>query len=199
MTPGDSPRPSRRPRDHHPRQPHRRASDRTARRHVPRRHRSGDRRRPRPGPRADAADVDLAVDGGQARVSRLVAHAGRRAIADPAPPRRRARGRPRATSSAPRASTPASRCSSHARWTSRGPWRTSASSRPRSCTPASDLFPTDDRALNYTLRRPRGVAGLISPWNLPLYLFTWKIAPALATGNTVVAKPSELTPRPRPC
>jgi aminomuconate-semialdehyde/2-hydroxymuconate-6-semialdehyde dehydrogenase len=58
----------------------------------------------------------------------------------------------------------------------------------------SDLFATDDRALNYTLRRPRGVAGLISPWNLPLYLFTWKIAPAIATGNTVVAKPSELTP-----
>jgi aminomuconate-semialdehyde/2-hydroxymuconate-6-semialdehyde dehydrogenase len=49
-------------------------------------------------------------------------------------------------------------------------------------------------ALNYTLRRARGVAGCISPWNLPLYLFTWKIAPALATGNTVVAKPSELTP-----
>ncbi|MGE3165619.1 MAG: aldehyde dehydrogenase [Planctomycetota bacterium] len=52
----------------------------------------------------------------------------------------------------------------------------------------------DDVALNYTTRQPRGVAGLISPWNLPLYLFTWKIAPALATGNTVVAKPSELTP-----
>lgn len=51
-------------------------------------------------------------------------------------------------------------------------------------------------ALNYTLRRPRppGVAGLISPWNLPLYLLTWKIAPALATGNTAVAKPSEVTP-----
>lgn len=51
-----------------------------------------------------------------------------------------------------------------------------------------------EHALNYVLRRPRGVAGLISPWNLPLYLLTWKIAPALATGNTVVAKPSELTP-----
>ena len=49
-------------------------------------------------------------------------------------------------------------------------------------------------ALNYTLRRPRGVAGLISPWNLPLYLLTWKIAPALATGNTAVCKPSEITP-----
>jgi aminomuconate-semialdehyde/2-hydroxymuconate-6-semialdehyde dehydrogenase len=49
-------------------------------------------------------------------------------------------------------------------------------------------------ALNYTLRSPRGVAGCISPWNLPLYLFTWKIAPALATGNTVVGKPSEVTP-----
>ncbi len=53
---------------------------------------------------------------------------------------------------------------------------------------------TDGQALNYTLRLPRGVAGLISPWNLPLYLLTWKIAPALATGNTAVAKPSEVTP-----
>ncbi len=48
--------------------------------------------------------------------------------------------------------------------------------------------------LNYTLRAPLGVVGTISPWNLPLYLFTWKIAPALAAGNTVVAKPSEVTP-----
>jgi aminomuconate-semialdehyde/2-hydroxymuconate-6-semialdehyde dehydrogenase len=53
---------------------------------------------------------------------------------------------------------------------------------------------TDDRALNYTLRQPLGVAGLISPWNLPLYLLTWKIAPAIAAGNSCVAKPSELTP-----
>ncbi len=58
----------------------------------------------------------------------------------------------------------------------------------------SESHATDYEALNYTLRRPRGVAGLISPWNLPLYLLTWKIAPALATGNTAVAKPSELTP-----
>jgi len=49
-------------------------------------------------------------------------------------------------------------------------------------------------AVNVTLRSPRGVAGLISPWNLPLYLLTWKIAPALATGNTAVCKPSEFTP-----
>ncbi len=53
---------------------------------------------------------------------------------------------------------------------------------------------TDTTALNFTLRAPRGVAGLISPWNLPLYLFSWKVAPALATGNTAVGKPSELTP-----
>lgn len=50
------------------------------------------------------------------------------------------------------------------------------------------------KALNYTLRQPVGVVGCISPWNLPLYLFTWKIAPALAVGCTVVAKPSEVTP-----
>jgi aminomuconate-semialdehyde/2-hydroxymuconate-6-semialdehyde dehydrogenase len=58
----------------------------------------------------------------------------------------------------------------------------------------TEAHQTDTRALNVTLRRPRGVAGLISPWNLPLYLFSWKVAPALATGNTVVGKPSELTP-----
>jgi len=51
-----------------------------------------------------------------------------------------------------------------------------------------------EAGLNYTLRRPLGVVAAISPWNLPLYLFTWKIAPALAAGNTVVAKPSEITP-----
>lgn len=50
------------------------------------------------------------------------------------------------------------------------------------------------KALNYTQRRARGVAGLISPWNLPLYLLTWKIGPAMATGNTCVCKPSEVTP-----
>ncbi len=58
----------------------------------------------------------------------------------------------------------------------------------------SEMHATDDRALNYTLSQPVGVAGLISPWNLPLYLLTWKIAPALAAGNCVVAKPSELAP-----
>ena len=51
-----------------------------------------------------------------------------------------------------------------------------------------------DKTINYTLRQPLGVVGCISPWNLPLYLFTWKIAPALAAGNCVVAKPSEVTP-----
>lgn len=48
-------------------------------------------------------------------------------------------------------------------------------------------------AINYTVKQPVGVAGLISPWNLPLYLLTFKIAPAIAFGNTVVAKPSEMT------
>ncbi|MEI6815188.1 MAG: aldehyde dehydrogenase [Bacteroidota bacterium] len=59
---------------------------------------------------------------------------------------------------------------------------------------ASETHSMEDSALNYTLRNPIGVVGCISPWNLPLYLFTWKIAPALAAGNTVVAKPSEITP-----
>jgi aminomuconate-semialdehyde/2-hydroxymuconate-6-semialdehyde dehydrogenase len=59
---------------------------------------------------------------------------------------------------------------------------------------SSEAHATDASALNYTLRQPIGVAGLISPWNLPLYLLSWKIAPAIAAGNTCVAKPSELTP-----
>lgn len=59
---------------------------------------------------------------------------------------------------------------------------------------ASESHEMPGEAINYTLRQPIGVVGCISPWNLPLYLFTWKIAPALATGNTVVAKPSEITP-----
>jgi aminomuconate-semialdehyde/2-hydroxymuconate-6-semialdehyde dehydrogenase len=59
---------------------------------------------------------------------------------------------------------------------------------------STEAHATDATALNYTLRQPIGVAGLISPWNLPLYLLSWKIAPAIASGNTCVAKPSELTP-----
>ena len=58
----------------------------------------------------------------------------------------------------------------------------------------SESHAMETGAINYTLRQPLGVVGCISPWNLPLYLFTWKIAPALAAGNTVVAKPSEITP-----
>tara|TARA_B100001540_G_scaffold295205_1_gene295799 strand:- start:1236 stop:2705 length:1470 start_codon:yes stop_codon:yes gene_type:complete len=59
---------------------------------------------------------------------------------------------------------------------------------------SSKMHEMDGTAINYTLRQPVGVAACISPWNLPLYLLTWKIAPALASGNTVVAKPSEITP-----
>ncbi len=59
---------------------------------------------------------------------------------------------------------------------------------------STDSHNMEDKAINYTLRQPIGVVGCISPWNLPLYLFTWKIAPALAAGNCVVAKPSEVTP-----
>jgi aminomuconate-semialdehyde/2-hydroxymuconate-6-semialdehyde dehydrogenase len=59
---------------------------------------------------------------------------------------------------------------------------------------ASESHAMEDKAINYTLRQPVGIVGCISPWNLPLYLFTWKIAPALAAGNCVVAKPSEVTP-----
>ena len=51
-----------------------------------------------------------------------------------------------------------------------------------------------ENVINYVLRQPLGIVGTISPWNLPLYLFTWKIAPALVSGNCVIAKPSEITP-----
>ena len=60
---------------------------------------------------------------------------------------------------------------------------------------ASESHAMAGSAINYTLRPPVGIVGCISPWNLPLYLFTWKIAPALAAGNCVIAKPSEVTPK----
>lgn len=59
---------------------------------------------------------------------------------------------------------------------------------------ASEAHPMGDAAVNFTLRAPLGIVACISPWNLPLYLLTWKLAPALAAGNCVVAKPSELAP-----
>jgi aminomuconate-semialdehyde/2-hydroxymuconate-6-semialdehyde dehydrogenase len=59
---------------------------------------------------------------------------------------------------------------------------------------SSESHSMENVAINYTLRDPIGIVGCISPWNLPLYLFTWKIAPALAAGNVVIAKPSEITP-----
>ena len=59
---------------------------------------------------------------------------------------------------------------------------------------SSESHRMGEMAINYTLKKPIGLAGCISPWNLPLYLFTWKIAPALAAGNCVIAKPSEVTP-----
>jgi aminomuconate-semialdehyde/2-hydroxymuconate-6-semialdehyde dehydrogenase len=59
---------------------------------------------------------------------------------------------------------------------------------------ASESHNMIGEGINYTLRKPIGIVGCISPWNLPLYLFSWKIAPALAAGNCVVAKPSEITP-----
>jgi aminomuconate-semialdehyde/2-hydroxymuconate-6-semialdehyde dehydrogenase len=64
-----------------------------------------------------------------------------------------------------------------------------------SCTQfSSESHAMENLAINYTLRDPIGIVACISPWNLPLYLLTWKIAPALASGNVVIAKPSEVTP-----
>ena len=59
---------------------------------------------------------------------------------------------------------------------------------------SSESHYMEGEGINYTLRKPIGIVGCISPWNLPLYLFSWKIAPALAAGNCVVSKPSEITP-----
>ncbi len=60
---------------------------------------------------------------------------------------------------------------------------------------SSESHSMEGEGINFTLRKPIGIAGCISPWNLPLYLFSWKIAPALAAGNCVIGKPSEVTPR----
>ncbi len=66
----------------------------------------------------------------------------------------------------------------------------------QACTQfSSESHAMAEQAINYTLRQPLGIVACISPWNLPLYLFSWKIAPALAAGNCVIAKPSEITPK----
>ena len=194
--PGDSPRPSRRPRDRAIASPTTSTAGRPTR-STARTWTTSSRRpaRSMPGSRRPTPPMSSAPSTPRRRAfpawSRTPAAERSRSslrLAD-ALEARPGRVRPR-----PRASTRASPSRWPARWTSRGRSRTCGSSRPRSCTPVRTCYRPTDRALNYTLRRPRGVAGLISPWNLPLYLFTWKIAPALATGNTVVAKPSELTP-----
>lgn len=83
-------------------------------------------------------------------------------------------------------------------WLSKEVDITRASSNFRFFATASMQFASESHAIengiNFTLRQPIGIVGCISPWNLPLYLFTWKIAPALAAGNCVIAKPSEVTP-----
>ncbi|WP_077328508.1 aldehyde dehydrogenase [Virgibacillus siamensis] len=61
-------------------------------------------------------------------------------------------------------------------------------------TVGNESYQQDDTAIHYAVRKPVGVVGLINPWNLPLFLMTWKLAPALAAGNTAVMKPSEVTP-----
>ncbi|MFC3040492.1 aldehyde dehydrogenase [Virgibacillus xinjiangensis] len=61
-------------------------------------------------------------------------------------------------------------------------------------TLGTESYQQDDKAIHYAIRKPTGVVGLINPWNLPMFLMTWKLAPALAAGNTVVMKPSEVTP-----
>ena len=91
-------------------------------------------------------------------------------------------------------STTANRCRSQERWIFRAPFRISNFTRRPRCTPRTNRTKRSGTAINYTLRQPLGVVGCISPWNLPLYLFTWKVAPAIAAGCTVVAKPSEVTP-----
>lgn len=63
-----------------------------------------------------------------------------------------------------------------------------------SCESFQMATPDGQGALNYAIRKPRGVIGIICPWNLPLLLMTWKVGPALASGNAVVVKPSEETP-----
>ncbi|MFC9984025.1 aldehyde dehydrogenase family protein, partial [Microbacterium keratanolyticum] len=59
---------------------------------------------------------------------------------------------------------------------------------------ADDAFKVPGKQMNYVNRKPIGVAGLITPWNTPFMLESWKLGPALATGNTVVLKPAEFTP-----
>ena len=143
---------------------------------------------------SDARDVELAVAAAEKAFVDWSKKTGGRAIANSAPHRRPDRARSRKTRARriDRYRQAAFTCARA--WIFLAPRAISASFATAILHTESEAHITDNVAFNYTLRQPRGIAGLISPWNLPLYLLSWKIAPAIAVGNTAIAKPSELTP-----
>ena len=143
-------------------------------------------------PRAGVEETDAAVAARQGRVpglARGLARRPRRAAAAALPTRSRSAWRSWRCS---RPATPASRSATRA---ARSGWSPSASATtpapPSGCSGRRSRSPG---GVDMTFREPLGVVGLITPWNFPLVIASWKVAPALAAGNTVVLKPAELTP-----
>ncbi len=143
---------------------------------------------------SDAHDVDLAVAAAEKAFRDWSKKTGSRTVELSAANCRVDRARPGESSRARSRSIPASRFRSRVRLDIPRAVANFRFFATAILHTESEAHITDNVAFNYTLRQPRGIAGLISPWNLPLYLLSWKIAPAIAVGNTAIAKPSELTP-----
>ena len=144
--------------------------------------------------RSDADDVEPALDAAHAAKDAWGADQRGRARADPEQDRRPDGGQPRAARHAPRPGTTASR--SARRWppTCRSPSTTSAISPGRSARRKARSSEIDHDTVAYHFHEPLGVVGQIIPWNFPILMAVWKLAPALAAGNCVVLKPAEQTP-----
>ena len=144
--------------------------------------------------RSDADDIEAALDAAHAAKDAWGRTSAGRAGADPQPHRRPHGGEPRAPRHAPRPGTTASRSARRRPPTCRSPSTTSATSPARSAPRKAASREIDHDTVAYHFHEPLGVVGQIIPWNFPLLMAVWKLAPALAAGNCVVLKPAEQTP-----
>ena len=144
--------------------------------------------------RSDASDIDKALDAAHAAAPAWGKTSAGRARRDPEQDRRPHRGEPRVHRAWPSPGTTASRSARRSTPTSRWPSTTSATSPGRSARRRARCRQIDDDTVAYHFHEPLGVVGQIIPWNFPILMAVWKLAPALAAGNAIVLKPAEQTP-----
>ena len=144
--------------------------------------------------RSTAEDIELALDAGHGAAEAWGKTSADRAVRHPAQDRRPDGGEPRPTSPSPRPGTTASRSARRSPPTCRWPSTTSATSPGAIRAQEGSIGEIDEDTVAYHFHEPLGVVGQIIPWNFPILMAVWKLAPALAAGNGVVLKPAEQTP-----